>query len=177
VGEYIDASSVAHGFLYDGAAYSTLDVPGAKHTFVRGVSGTDIVGYFTDSKNRTHGFVYDGTTWTTLDDPLFLAAGITAVQGIDGGNIVGNTSSSGVAAAFLYDGSSFTRPFGTELQLGGNYHRFFGISGNRIVGTYQDKPFVYVIPEPSTLLLAALGAIALFFCCRRQRSRPSPQRS
>ncbi|MBX9792118.1 MAG: PEP-CTERM sorting domain-containing protein, partial [Pirellulales bacterium] len=140
------------------------------------ISGNTIVGAYVDAKNRTHGFVYNGTTWTTLDDPLFSVAGITALYGIDGSKIVGNTQSSGVAAAFLYDGGSFTRPFGIEGQLGGNFHQFFDISGNRIVGTYQDRPFVYIIPEPATFLLAALGLLALFPLATRKRSRASPRR-
>ncbi|MGD9648676.1 MAG: PEP-CTERM sorting domain-containing protein [Pirellulales bacterium] len=48
-------------------------------------------------------------------------------------------------------------------------HHFFGISGNRIVGEYNDKPFVYVIPEPSAFLLAILGAGGLFAFVRRFR--------
>lgn len=176
VGYYTDSSSLTHGFLYNGTSYTTLDVPGAKNTFAYGIDATNVVGYYTDSKNRTHGFVYNGTSYTTLDDPLFPAAGTTAIQGIDGGKIVGNTQTGSVAGAgFLYDAASFTHPFGIEPLLGGNNHFFNGISGNRIVGTYQDKPFVYVIPEPSTVLLAILGTLGLFVFARNKRSRASPR--
>lgn len=173
VGYYVDASSVAHGFLFDGTTWSTLDFPGAKATQAYGISGNNIVGSYTDSKNRSHGFVYDGTTWTTLDDPLFPAAGMTSLHGIDGKNIVGFTISTPVSAAFLYDGISFAHPFGIQAPLAGN-HVFWGISGNRIVGEYNNKPFVYVIPEPSSIVLASLAAGSLFFV-RRRRARASPR--
>ncbi|MGE0537693.1 MAG: PEP-CTERM sorting domain-containing protein [Pirellulales bacterium] len=177
VGTYADASKNLHGFLYDGTSYTTLDFPGAKVTRPYDISGNLVVGSYEDAKNRTHGFVYDGTTWTTLDDPLFPGAGITAVYGIDGVNLVGNWLSDPFAAAFVYDGASFNHPFGVEGLFMGNFHQFFGISGNRIVGTYQDKPFVYVVPEPSSLLLAALAAAGSLLLFRRQRKRASPRQS
>lgn len=174
VGTFIDASNNAHGFVFDGSTYTTLNDPFGGIS-ARGISGNTIVGAYTDAKNRTHGFVYDGSTWTTLDDPLFPAAGITVLQGIDGSNIVGNTQTGSVAgAAFLYDGASFNRPFGIEALFGGNIHSFNGISGNRIVGTYQDKPFVYVIPEPTSLVLMILACLGLLAIARRSRNRASP---
>ncbi|MBX9791447.1 MAG: hypothetical protein K2Y37_21200 [Pirellulales bacterium] len=175
MGTFIDASNNAHGFVFDGSTYTTLNDPFGGIS-ARGISGNTIVGAYTDAKNRTHGFVYDGATWTTLDDPLFRASGITALYGIDGGKIVGNTLTGTVAgAAFLYDGATFNHPFGIEGLLMGLHHQFFGISGNRIVGEYNDKPFVYIIPEPATYLLAALGGLSLLAICQRQRNRTSPQ--
>lgn len=172
VGQYFDTSSVSHGFFYDGTTWATLDFPGAKATRPFGISGNTIVGSYQDSKNRTHGFVYNGTSWTTLDDPLFLSAGTTTIRSIDDGKVVGHTLSSPFASSFLYDGSSFSHPFGIESLLSGNTHFFNGVSGNRIVGTYQDKPFVYVIPEPSSLLLAILGAGGVFVFARRRLVAP-----
>jgi len=174
VGTYIDASNKGHGFVFDGTTYTTLNDPFGGIS-ARGISGNKIVGAYLNTKNRTHGFIYNGTTYTTLDDPLFPAAGITALHGIDGSNIVGNTQTGTTfAAAFLYDGATFNHPFGIEGLFMGLHHQFFGISGNRIVGSYQDKPFVYVIPEPSSFLLAILGAGGLFAFARRSRNRASP---
>ncbi|MGE4104382.1 MAG: hypothetical protein AB7E74_20660 [Pirellulales bacterium] len=175
VGEYIDASSITHGFLYDGTSYTTVDVPAAKHTFLRGISGADLVGYYTDAKNLIHGFRFNGTTYTTFDDPLFLGAGISAAQGIDGNTIVGNNSSTPFAAAYYYDGATFNHPFGIEAPLSGD-HRFYGVSGNRIVGEFNNRPFIYVIPEPSSILMAILAGFGLFGVAHRKRNRASPRR-
>jgi hypothetical protein len=176
VGTYSDASKLLHGFLYDGTSYTTIDFPGAKVTRPFDISGNTIVGSYEDAKNRTHGFIYDGTTWTTLDDPLFFPATLrgTAAHGIDGNKVVGFTISSPFSAAFLYDGATFSHPFGVETGISGN-HIFYGISGNRIVGEYNDRPFIYIIPEPSSFLLAALGAGGLFAFARRRRTRAAPR--
>jgi hypothetical protein len=170
VGTYGDASKNLRGFLYDGTIYTTIAFPGAKVTRPFDVSGNIVVGSYEDSKNRTHGFVYNGSTYTTLDDPLFLGTGHNSAQGIDDNKIVGFAISSPFSAAFLYDGTSFSHPFGIE---GAGGHIFYGISGNRIVGTYQDKPFVYVIPEPSSLALTIIGALGLFAFARRSCNRAS----
>ncbi|MBX9792216.1 MAG: PEP-CTERM sorting domain-containing protein [Pirellulales bacterium] len=177
VGTYADASKLLHGFLYDGTNYTTLDFPGAKVTRPYDISGNLVVGSYEDSKNRVHGFVYNGTTWTTLDDPFFLSAGDTVVYGIDGSKIVGYTSanSGSIIAAIMYDGATYAHPFGIESEFMGGHH-FYGISGNRIVGEYNDRPFVYIIPEPATFVLAALGLLALFPLARRKRNRASPRR-
>ncbi|MBX9792558.1 MAG: PEP-CTERM sorting domain-containing protein [Pirellulales bacterium] len=172
VGQYVDASKIVHGFIFDGANYTTLDFPGAKATRALDISGNLVVGSYEDSKNRTHGFVYDGATWTTLDDPQFM--GTTTAYGIDGSKIVGTAdNNSTFFGAFIYNGVSYSHPFGIEGGAG-QIHQFFGISGNRIVGTYNDRPFVYVIPEPSTFVLAALGLLALLPLARRKRSAASP---
>ena len=63
VGYYIDTNSFAHGFIYDGWTWTTLDdpmgnhVPGGLGTYAQGISGTNIVGYYTDSNNVAHGFL------------------------------------------------------------------------------------------------------------------------
>ena len=87
--------------------------------------------------------------------------------GVDGLNVVGQDV---LQRGFLYNGTSFSHPFSIEGAVSHNFH---GISGNRIVGEYNDRPFVYVIPEPSTFLLAILGAGGLFAFARRLRNRAS----
>ena len=168
VGTYIDASNKAHGFVFDGSTYTTLNDPFGGIS-AHGISGNNIVGGYTDSKNRTHGFLFNGTTWTTLDDPFFLGTGLTVAYGIDGSKVVGFTISSPFSAAFIYDGASYSHPFSVEYVPD---HIFYGISGNRIVGDYNDQPFVYVIPEPNSLVLAFLGFAGLLLVSLRKRSQP-----
>jgi hypothetical protein len=171
VGTFQDSAKVTHGFLFDGTAYSTIDFPGANSTRVFGISGMNIVGSYNDSSNQSHGFLFNGSMYTTIDDPIFSGIGTNSVRGIDGNKLVGTTSNSPASATYIYDGTSFSHPFGTELPVVGN-HLFYGISGNRIVGEYNDRPFVYVVPEPSSLALASLAAGSLFLV-RRQRARAS----
>ena len=175
VGQYIDASKVGHGFLFDGTSYTTIDYPLAKRTIAYGVSGDNIVGKYSDSKGVSHGFLFDGATYTTLDDPLFMGAGSTIAYGIDGDNIVGYTSANAgqLIASFIHDGSTYTHPFDVEAEFMGGHH-FRGISGNRIVGEYNDQPFIYTIPEPASLALAIFAALALPLVRWRSQSRGSP---
>jgi hypothetical protein len=169
VGWYQDAAKVAHGFLFDGTNYTTIDYPGAITTSVFSVSGTNVVGSYKDSSNRTHGFLFNGSTYTTIDDPFYLGTGTNAALGIDGNKIVGRSISLVASVVYIYDGINFSHPFGSETNPN---HAFFGISGNRIVGEYNDRPFVYIVPEPSSLALASLAAGSLSFF-RRQRTRAS----
>jgi len=56
VGEYRDSSGL-HGFLYEGATWTTLDFPGAGSTEAHGIDGDKIVGWYCDASG-THGFIY-----------------------------------------------------------------------------------------------------------------------
>lgn len=59
-------------------SYTSLDYPGAKETYIMGISGDTIVGYYSNYNgqgqvlNKPRGFVYDGQTWRTLDCPGIL---------------------------------------------------------------------------------------------------------
>ena len=152
VGYYYDSNLNAHGFLYNGSIYTTLDDPnGVGSTYAQCISGSNIVGYYYDSTNNIHGFLYNGTTYTTLDDPKADLAngywGGTHPQAISGSNIVGYyTDSNGNVHGFLYNGSTYTTLDDSNavfLANGGLYFGYFGtfakgISGNTIVGYYTD---------------------------------------
>ncbi len=119
-------------------------------------------------------FIYNGTTFQPLNNTF---GGVTAYD-IEGNKFVGGQYSAG----FLYDGSKYTQPLGNGALPGLNNQSFTftGISGNRLVGFYTDlppvslpHPFIYVIPEPTTLTLSILGACILCFAvwlrARKQR--------
>ncbi len=112
VGSYstADGQSVhAHGFLYNGSSYVTLDYPlaGVRDTVATGISGSNIVGYYTNSSG-THGFLYNGSSYVTLDDPAASHNGVntngTIVSGISGSKIVGvYSNSSNLDVGFIAD--------------------------------------------------------------------------
>ena len=86
-GDYKDGAGT-HGFIYDGASYTTLNVPGADGTIAIGINDTGNVAgrYWVGSE--WHGFIFDGASYTTLNVP---GADGTYAYGInDTGNVVGS---------------------------------------------------------------------------------------
>jgi hypothetical protein len=170
VGTY-GTPSGSYGFLYDGSTFITLNDPlGVHGAYPQGISGSTVVGYYLDASNFSHGFIYDGTNYTTLDDPV----GVHGTQplGVSGKYIIGiYLDSANKQHDFLYDGSKFT----TLDNLGGvTGTKITGISGNTVVGWYIDASlghtvsFIATIPETSTLILAAIGGLALLAYRRRR---------
>ena len=181
VGLYYDSSDVIHGFLYNGATWTTLDFPGSTYTEADGISGNRIVGSYADAAGNKHGFLYNGSAYTTLDAPQGPKG--TFASGIDGNNIVGSyTDASGLSHGFLYNGSTYTTlddplagPVGTVgLYSGSNGTGAGAISGNNIVGYYIDSSgvehgFLATVPEPSSAVLLALALPGLAFAIARRR--------
>jgi probable HAF family extracellular repeat protein len=53
VGLYFDASNHAHGFLYTGGTFTTLDDPSATSTLAQGINDNgQIVGLYVDASNH-----------------------------------------------------------------------------------------------------------------------------
>jgi probable HAF family extracellular repeat protein len=60
---FLDDATRAHGFLKDGATYTTLEVPGATDTVASGINDFgQIVGYFYDATGG-HGFLATPNDW------------------------------------------------------------------------------------------------------------------
>ncbi len=105
VGGYRDSTGRAHGFLYDGFNYVTLDAPLAntipdQGSSASGIFGDYIVETYYDSNSKPHGYLYDGSTYTSIDAPL--GANGTFASGISGSNIVGTYyDSTGIAHGYV----------------------------------------------------------------------------
>jgi hypothetical protein len=143
VGTYY-VNQVANGFLYNGSSFTTIDVPTATSTDIRGISGSNIVGDYSNGSN--HGFIYNGSTFTTLDDPVAVSnSGSTYAAGVDGTNVVGYFTYPGKTYGFLYNGSNYTT-LSDPNAIFGTYAE--DISGNTVVGYYIGnrgiQPFSYV---------------------------------
>jgi hypothetical protein len=174
VGSYTDATG-QHGFLYNGSSYMAIpDHPlTTSWTIPRGIDGSVIVGQYRNATG-SHGFLYDGSSYSTLDHPLVAdnTAFGTIPRSVSGSNVVGSyLDAFGTVHGFLNDGSSWTTIDGPSGTTG---TEVFGVSGNVIVGKYQEASgfqhgFIAVIPEPSSLVLAAFGLL-LFAACHVVRS-------
>lgn len=79
-GYYYDPNASAHGFVYGGGAYATLDVPTASNTFATGINNAgEVVGYYNDITGD-HGFIA-----TPVPEPgslALVAAGGAVMAGI-----------------------------------------------------------------------------------------------
>jgi len=151
VGYYLAADNHLHGFMQSVqlpvggaaaaggsssilAALGTLDYPGSNSSAAYGISGNTIVGDYQDSKGKYFGFVYRDGSWFSVDAQTLLP---TAQLG------AGSASAVSVTAT-----------------------KFYGISGNTIVGEYLDADGVnhgfsaQLVPEPSTVFLLAVAAVA-----------------
>ncbi len=166
------------GFVYDGSTYTEVSDPLSitsdgfdYETYVFGIDGQNVVGAYKGADEFfDHGFLYDGSTYTTIDDPLGLS---TSVNGISGNLIVGSYfDGSSAIKSFVYDGSTFTTLFDPNSYEYGTYAE--DIDGTTVVGYYYGanglyNGFIAVVPEPSTWLLVASGAIGLIVCAGRAR--------
>jgi hypothetical protein len=148
VGWYTDRTAAQrnHGFVFNGSTYTPVDDPlagGATVPFAvngtqaYGISGNNVVGTYTDSSNVLHGFLFNGSSYETIDDPL--RVGGTVATGIFGSTIVGYyVDAAAYRHGFMYNGSSFTTVNAPQAAANGTGTQIWGISGNIIVGSYED---------------------------------------
>ncbi len=127
-----------------GTNYITLTFPGALQTAALGINGNNIVGWYQDIVNGlgwyentngvTHGFVYDGSSYNSIDYPG--ADQATFASSISGNDIVGGYANvwGATGNGFLYNGTTYT-----PLPVVSETHAPYGISGNNIVGNYDDS--------------------------------------
>jgi len=70
---YYEDGGFAHGFLYSGGTYTTIDDPLAVGSTTAPVdinASGQIIGRYSDSSYVTNGFLYSGGIYTTIDDPF-----------------------------------------------------------------------------------------------------------
>jgi hypothetical protein len=138
VGTFIDPAGATHGFVYDGATWTTLDHPNAaapRGTSAYGVFDGILCGSYVDATGRTFGYTFDGTNWTTLAHPPLAAGPVdTFARGVDGDTVVGYFIESQVARGFVYRNGTFS-----DLIVPAVVGTFpDDIQGGRIVGTIED---------------------------------------
>ena len=174
IGIYKDTSSVDHGFLYNGGVYSTISYPSATKTVIGAVDGNNVIGgYQLNKSNKSaNGFLYSNGTYTSI---VYPGSAETYLTGISGNNIVGTfinsfsgfiggvgsyTNFNALPQGFIYNIS--TGVYTTLDVPGARRTAISGISGNNIVGGYQDINFVYhgFLASPATRTLSLGGTLA-----------------
>ncbi len=172
VGYFSDGSSI-RGFehVLGSSDYPTFGDPttGVQVTVPYSLDGNQIVGFFI-AANHVHGFSFRDGDFTTLDFPGSIS---TAAYGISDGRIVGDyQDAQGAYHGFIYDGADWT-PLNMNFP-GTLGTQAYGISGDTIVGQYLDSSqvnhgFIAVIPEPSSIVLFAVGAVLYAVATRLRR--------
>jgi len=109
VGYYLDSSQVAHGFLYSGSTYTTIDDPlGTKGTVAQGINDAgQIVGYYIDSGGNTHGFIL--TIGPNPPPPVGTSADMILRHGADGQYEIYDIGNNAILAARGLRGRSSDR--------------------------------------------------------------------
>lgn len=176
VGEGYGAATanVNHALLWSGTAQSMVDLHpwGYKTSSAQGVFGTQQVGQAnpTNPGNVGHAFVWNGSAASGVDLNPTDFTGSTAYD-TNGQYQVGygyGTPTGGyIFHAMLWEG---TADSATDLHslLPANYieSRALSIEGNTIYGYGRTGPeeyhaLVWIIPEPSSLMLLGIGAFCL----------------
>jgi hypothetical protein len=102
VGQFSDATGMAHGYVDQGGTFTTIDVPGASSTGVQGLNNRtnrDIVGWYVDASGAVHGFVLRKGKFVTVDVPSGTNTVVNAIN--DHRQIVGYYSdANGVQTGF-----------------------------------------------------------------------------
>src|SRR5215831_14249160 len=166
VGYFNDSTGKFHGFLKDGATFTTIDVPGANATVALGINDAgQIVGLF-ENATGTHGFLKDGATFTTIDVPD--ATFNTFATGINNaGEIVGYfrvlVTMHDRIHGFLKDGATFTTidvpgasaTFARGINDAGQIVGFFQNPGDH--GFLKDGAAFATIDRPGAIATDAIG--------------------
>jgi hypothetical protein len=97
-GYYLDSSGVYHGFLLNGATYTSIDVPGAVGTWAFGINDSDdIVGYYCMTSECLTD--YTGESGFLLSGGVFITINVPTANSTE----IGNINNKGVMVGWYYD--------------------------------------------------------------------------
>ena len=187
VGFYTDSAANNHGYLFNigTTTFTPINLPAsfnATSVMATGINNAGIVvGLFVDTAGNTHGFIDNAGTFTKFNAPL--GPTNTSFFGINNHNDVAGAyvDSAGVSHGLWFDPATLT--FLTVDDPNSSAMPQFMVSGtvingindsNDLVGFYSDGTvgvhgFLASTPEPTTLGLMGLAALAAGCLYRRKR--------
>jgi len=135
------ANQADQGFIYNSSGCRLISMPGAPYTRAYGIDGSNVVGTSSWGNAATSGFIYNtsSSSWTTL--PNMPGSIGTEAYAIDGGNVVGmSINPDGTyGKSFIYNGTNWK----VLDNPGWYYLEMYGISGNKVVGSFSDMSTVH----------------------------------
>jgi hypothetical protein len=187
VGFYMDAAGNTHGYTYNVVthAFTAVILPGAFGAVSVTAAGINnagtIAGFYTDGANAFHGFLDVGGTFTSINDPNGTNTQLFGLNNT--GLAVGSyVDGAGVNEGFVYN--ILTNTYETVDDPNNSATAAFNVTGTfingvndagELVGFYSDGTNVdgfaaTPVPEPGTLGLCGLVAIAAGLVQRRRRA-------
>jgi hypothetical protein len=123
-----------HGFIYDGATWTTVDYPLARHNVLTGVSGQNVVGFYEGHPTQFDGgYIYDGTKFTEIKIPNIDAE--VNPEDILGSVVVGRYRALNAEHGFIYEDGLVQ----TVDYPGAVLTHLYGIGGpNKYLGMARD---------------------------------------
>ncbi len=166
-----------HAFLYDGSMHD-LGTFGGDTSRGLAINATGMVAGWADTADGSaHAFLYDGT----LHDLGTLGAPESAALGINSEGVVVGSVRTGPRSelAFVYDGMHGMQDLnglidpslGWQLLSANGINDAGLITGIGFVDGQQHAFLLSPVPEPASLVLAALACISLMAIARRRHAR------
>jgi hypothetical protein len=89
-GYYVDATGNPHGFIKNGANYTTLDAPGAAYTIGNSINNlSTVAGLFVNPDTSHHGFIWSKGKFITVDANVPGSIGTEWIGLNDNGDLAG----------------------------------------------------------------------------------------
>jgi hypothetical protein len=89
-GYYVDGTGTPHGFVKNGAKYTTLDAPGAIYTIGNGINNEGVVaGLYVNPDHSHHGFMWSKGHFITVDANVPGSIGSEWIGANDHGDLAG----------------------------------------------------------------------------------------
>jgi len=167
VGDYLDASSNYHGYIYTGGSFTTIDPPASVYTVIYGINDSKtVIGYYLDKSGVSHGFTYNGTKYKVIN-----IKGGTTTEGFginaSGQYTVSTVLSDGLEHSYVFTGKkSMELVFPNIAQVAAHHINTAGqvcatvidASSNYSGGVYDPvKKAYYVLTYPKAALTVMDG--------------------
>lgn len=180
-GFYADSAGNHHAYLYNLATstFTPLSLPASFHAVSVTASDVnnsgEVSGYYTDTSGKTHGFLDIGGAFSSIDDP-FGSRTNTMFLGLNNvGQVVGSYVGQGGGTYGLLFAPAAS-PSGSQYwaNIGGPGITMNGINDQgELVGFYTTGSNyavgILAIPEPSSLALLGIAALAAGVAYRRKK--------